>query len=443
MKPEPRALRSPPIAVAIVVTVATLAAEEAVEEVLHVALVLLSSSSPSACGVALAAAVAVDGGLLGQGLGVDVDDGGADLLDDLREAVGEGDGRGDDEGLCVGGVDGCCSLPLTLWVRTEPTRMPTESVASRVKVVARRRPRMRSSRLGEVRIGVSIGGFLPHFVRYGAPVPRRRGETLSIVAFQLPRLYSPVRSVYREAIDAFRLFRRESQTKVYGLRRDGLGSSGGVADEFGYGDSGEDEGGSERARGPRCSWRKRREVRAGEDGFESQEERGVGGREMLLGPALDGEGGGGGEEAGDGQGDEKTRSDGEVRPAAKGESDGHDEGGGADLEGGERAVGTRCEVWARESRCPAKAMAQTRVRKSPRPMLEKRFCQVVPVGVVRNSRPVKARSAPRAVVQRGAWALAGRRMGTRVKRGTKTTTRPVMKADLAAVVRARPAVWNW
>ena len=34
----------------------------------------------------------------------------------------------------------------------------------------------------------------------------------------------------------------------------------------------------------------------GEDGFEGEDEGGVGGGEMLLGPALDGEGGGGGED---------------------------------------------------------------------------------------------------------------------------------------------------
>jgi hypothetical protein len=38
---------------------------------------------------------------------------------------------------------------------------------------------------------------------------------------------------------------------------------------------------------------------AGEDGFEGEENGGVGGGEMLLGPALDGEGCGGGKEAGD------------------------------------------------------------------------------------------------------------------------------------------------
>ena len=42
---------------------------------------------------------------LGKRLGVDVHDGGADLLDDLREAVGERDRGGDDEGRGVGGVE--------------------------------------------------------------------------------------------------------------------------------------------------------------------------------------------------------------------------------------------------------------------------------------------------------------------------------------------------
>jgi len=36
----------------------------------------------------------------------------------------------------------------------------------------------------------------------------------------------------------------------------------------------------------------------------------VGGRKMLLGPALDGEGGGGGKQAGDGEGYKEPGSDG-------------------------------------------------------------------------------------------------------------------------------------
>ena len=62
----------------------------------------------------------------------------------------------------------------------------------------------------------------------------------------------------------------------------------------------------------------------------------------------------------------------------------------------------------------------------------------------KEERPEKARSSS----DRGGPAWAGRALGERragmmVRSGTKTTTRPVMKADFAAVVRARPAVWNW
>ena len=74
------------------------------------------------------------------------------------------------------------------------------------------------------------------------------------------------------------------------------------------------------------------------------------------------------------------------------------------------------------------------------PMLLKRFFQDVPGGVVNRRRPENAKSAPIAVVQRGGSVPEGRIAGMRVRRGTKTTTRPVMRADFAAVVRARPVV---
>src|SRR5579864_8928114 len=106
-------------------------------------------------------------------------------------------------------------------------------------------------------------------------------------------------------------------------------------------------------------------------------------------------------------------------------------------------MGTLGEVRARASRCAAKQMAQPRVRRSPVPMLEKRLTHGVPAGVVRRSRPLKARTAPRAAFQPGAWTPGGRRAGKAVKTGTKTTMRPVMKAHFAGEVRARPAVWNW
>ena len=67
-------------------------------------------------------------------------------------------------------------------------------------------------------------------------------------------------------------------------------------------------------------------------------------------------------------------------------------------------------------------------------MLTKRLRKEVPLGVVNRRRPVNARRAPSAVVHRGAGVLAERRAGIRVKIVTKTTTRPVMKADFAGVV---------
>jgi hypothetical protein len=55
---------------------------------------------------------------------------------------------------------------------------------------------------------------------------------------------------------------------------------------------------------------------AGEHGFKGEENGGVGGRKVPLGPALDGERGGGGEEAGNGESDDEAGSDGQVRSSA-------------------------------------------------------------------------------------------------------------------------------
>ncbi len=59
------------------------------------------------------------------------------------------------------------------------------------------------------------------------------------------------------------------------------------------------------------------------------------------------------------------------------------------------AAGRFCEAWARVRRCPAKAMAQARVRRSPMPMVERISRGWVPAGVVRRRSPVKASRAPR------------------------------------------------
>lgn len=46
-----------------------------------------------------------------------------------------------------------------------------------------------------------------------------------------------------------------------------------------------------------------------EDGFQREEDGGVGGWEMLLGPALDGEGGSRGQQTSDGQGNDEPRGE--------------------------------------------------------------------------------------------------------------------------------------
>ena len=73
---------------------------------------------------------------------------------------------------------------------------------------------------------------------------------------------------------------------------------------------------------------------AGEHGFKGEENGGVGGREVALGPALDGERSSGGEEAGNGESDDEAGSDGQMRSSAQWQGDGHDKCSYADLEGG-------------------------------------------------------------------------------------------------------------
>jgi hypothetical protein len=55
---------------------------------------------------------------------------------------------------------------------------------------------------------------------------------------------------------------------------------------------------------------------AGEHWFESEENGGVGGWKVLLRPALDGEGCGGGEEAGNGESDDEAWSKRQMRFSA-------------------------------------------------------------------------------------------------------------------------------
>ena len=76
------------------------------------------------------------------------------------------------------------------------------------------------------------------------------------------------------------------------------GDGGGGGEKFGAGDSGEDEGGSGEGAGAEVLVEEEQGGEPGEDGFECEEQCGVDGRKMLLGPALDGEGGGCCQEAG-------------------------------------------------------------------------------------------------------------------------------------------------
>jgi len=67
---------------------------------------------------------------------------------------------------------------------------------------------------------------------------------------------------------------------------------------------------------------------------------------------------------------------------------------------------------------------------------------LAPGGVVSRMMPANATRAPHQAFHRGVLELRGRRPGIAERRGTRTTTIPVMKADFDGVVRRSPAVWN-
>ena len=117
------------------------------------------------------------------------------------------------------------------------------------------------------------------------------------------------------------------------------GERGGRRKKFGKGDSSEDEGSTQEGTAAKMLVQNEEGGQAGEYRFESEEDRSVGGGNMLLGPALDGKGSGSGEEAGNGQGNDETRSNGEVRPSAQWQGDCHDNSSYADLESCELADG--------------------------------------------------------------------------------------------------------
>jgi hypothetical protein len=108
-------------------------------------------------------------------------------------------------------------------------------------------------------------------------------------------------------------FRREVRAKVFvaSIGMDGDRGCGGK--QFDRGDSGEDEGCSQEGTRAQMFVKDKERGQAGKDRFEGQEDGGMSGWEVLLGPTLDGEGGGGGEEAGDREGYEESGCQREVR----------------------------------------------------------------------------------------------------------------------------------
>ncbi len=85
-----------------------------------------------------------------------------------------------------------------------------------------------------------------------------------------------------------------------------LGRSCGCGDELGESDSGDDESRTGERAGAEMLMQKDQRGEPGEDGFERENDGGVRGREMLLRPALDGEGGRRCEDAGDDQRNDET-----------------------------------------------------------------------------------------------------------------------------------------
>ena len=110
-------------------------------------------------------------------------------------------------------------------------------------------------------------------------------------------------------------------------------SSGGQ--EFGEENAGENESGAEE--GSSCEGFVQEEGgdESAEDRLENENEDGLGGRQVLLGVALDGERGGGGEDGADDEGEDQRRCEVQVGVALEGLGGEHDQGAKGDLQGGE------------------------------------------------------------------------------------------------------------
>jgi len=106
-------------------------------------------------------------------------------------------------------------------------------------------------------------------------------------------------------------------------------------DKFGERNAGQDEQGSGGAAAAETLAEDEERGDPGKNGLEGEDESGMGGGQVALGPGLHGEGYGGGEDGGDQQGKDKARR--RVNPGMLEErhADGHEGGAEADLEEGE------------------------------------------------------------------------------------------------------------
>ena len=122
---------------------------------------------------------------------------------------------------------------------------------------------------------------------------------------------------------------------LWGSGRDFGGLDGG--EELGEEDAGEDEGGTEEGAGGEALMEDERCSESAEDGFEDEDEDRLGGGEMALGVALDGEGGGRGEDGADDEREEEAEGEMGVGVALERLGEEHGEGSEGNLDGGEGA----------------------------------------------------------------------------------------------------------
>ena len=112
-----------------------------------------------------------------------------------------------------------------------------------------------------------------------------------------------------------------------------------LRDELGEGDSGEDEDGAGCGDEAEAFSGDEEGCDPGKDWLEGEDERGVGGGQDGLCPALDGKRGGSGEYGGDKERDNEARREVDLRVLDERQADGHEECAESDLNDGEGPEG--------------------------------------------------------------------------------------------------------